>query len=134
MKTIAEIAHDAILATNLVTEDRIAVGEIDYHDWDGLPRVVVIEEESAPPEEYQFGPIAQTTPLVLRCCAETREETIKLCNRIAVAVLQTLERMEHDKNSGVLAVTRGGNGSDATTDGNGFEASRQFNVLNRINL
>ena len=133
MKTLAEHAIDAILAAGLISKDRIEREEINYAEWDGKPRIVVIEEESTV-EEYQLGPLYQTTPLIIRCCAKERGEALALCQQAATAVYQHLALLIRYRKGGVISVDRTGQGSGTLQSATAYEASRNFRVLNTMNM
>lgn len=133
MITIADLARDAIVAQNMLPAENVGIDDVVYDAYDGVTRII-IKEGDAVPDEYFDGPLTQTTPLLIECYNESRDEALTLCRQAATAVYRTLSILEHRKGSGILSIDPDGNGVKSTPDGRGFAAFYSFNVLNRINL
>ncbi len=133
MKTVAELARDAIMALNAVPAENVGIDEVVRENWNGVTRIVVSEGETIP-DECQLGLLSQTTPLTISCFTNDRQEAQNICRQIAQAVYRAMENLEHKKGSGILAITRGSSSVTNTSDCRGFIASRTFNVVNRINF
>jgi hypothetical protein len=134
MKTIAEIVYETTTALELIPSENIGISTVNSSDWDGLPRILIIEGDSAVEDETQFGPLSQRTTLTVFALHPERSGAVDLCRQAADAALTALEKLERVSGSGILCVTKTTNGIRNIPDRTEFEASRSFRVLNNINL
>ncbi len=131
MKSVCELAYDAVVASNIVSKKNVAIDAVVYSDWDGVARIKISEGDSAP-EEGQMGPIAQTTPLTVAVFDKDRDKALQICKAAADAIYKAIENLERKPGSGILAILRGTNGVSNTVENKGFAAFRTFNVINTI--
>jgi hypothetical protein len=133
MKTVSELAFDAIIEQNLILSENVGIGVVNISDWNGELRIVVKEDDSEI-EQSQLQSIAQTTVLTVGVLSRTRDEAVTKCKLVSEYVYRYIEKLERKRGYGILAITKFQNGISNITDRTEFEAFRSFNVTNTINL
>ncbi|MDR0608737.1 MAG: hypothetical protein LBG58_01340 [Planctomycetaceae bacterium] len=133
MKTISELAYDAIIALNLIPAENVGINAVISADWNGETRIIVSESESEQ-EGHQLGAIAQTTVLTIYVLSRNHNTALNFCLTAGKAVYKAIEKLERKQGYGILAITRYQNGIKNVTDRTEFEAFRSFNVINKINF
>ncbi|MDR1270634.1 MAG: hypothetical protein LBK82_14020 [Planctomycetaceae bacterium] len=134
MKTISELAYEAIIESELFPEENVAINNVIHSDWNGSLRVLISEGDGDVDTETQFGAIAQTTVLTIAVLSNSREEAVMAGKQVSEIAFQHIEKLERKQGYGILAITKFQNGIKNVTDRDEFEAYRSFNVLNSINL
>jgi hypothetical protein len=131
MKTISELAFDAVIAFELVPTENVGINSVIDADWDGETRIIITEGNTNF-EDHQLGTIAQTTVLTIYVLARDRELAVETCKTAGNAVFGTIEKLERKKGYGILAITRFQSGIKNIADRTEFESFRSFNVTNTI--
>jgi hypothetical protein len=129
MKSISDYAYEALLASMIIPADNIAIDEVNDSDFDGAPRITIVEGESDV-IEHQLGVVAQETKLTIYCLHRDRHKAKTLCYEAGELVFNAIEQLERQSDSGILAITREQSGVSNIGDKAEFEAFRSYNVLN----
>jgi hypothetical protein len=128
MKTISELAYDAIIPLNLTPAADVGINAVVDADWDGTPRILITESE-AEIEECQIGTIAQTAVLTIYCLAADRVTAMAICRQAAEAAFALMESLEGQPEEGILGMMRNTTLCRNIADRNEFEALRTFTVI-----
>jgi hypothetical protein len=132
MKTISELAYDAIIVANIVPSENVGINSVIDADWNGETRIIVSEGDSEL-ENHQFGAIGQTGVLTIYVLSGDRNTAYETCRVAGNAAFRAIEKLERKQGYGILAITRLSSGIKNVTDRTEFEAFRSFNVTNTIN-
>jgi hypothetical protein len=134
MKTISELAYNAIIEANITDTENVGINTVINSDWNGTLRIIIAEDGGNVDSETQFGAIAQTTVLHIEVLSSNRNEAVEKCHLAAQHAFRYIEKLERKQGYGILAITKNQNGIENIPDSHEFKAFRSFNVLNSINI
>jgi hypothetical protein len=126
---IAEIALQVLIESNLVATENIAIGRIKNSNWDGNPRIIIIDGENNL-IEHQLGVVAQETRLTIYCIHQDRNQSKELCSQASEIVYAKFKSMSNKNDSGILAIARESTGVNSVGDRPEFEAFQSVNITN----
>jgi hypothetical protein len=133
MKTVSELAYDAIVIAEILPTENIGIDSVIDRDWNGETRIVITEGD-AEIEGTQFGAVGQTSVLTVYALSADRKTAIETCRDAGRAAYKAIEKLERKQGYGILAITVLENGVKNVEERNEFEAFRSYNVINKINL
>jgi hypothetical protein len=132
MKTITELAYDAIVQLNLIPKENVGINSVIHENWDGVARIVVEEEMTNPEDESQFGTLTWITRFNVNCLCRDRTKAEALGKTVANTVYATFMEYELARTCEILSIMRK---ESTTTNIKGreeFQSLQYFEVLHKI--
>jgi len=134
---IANIIRNALVSaqvcsTEICPADDIMIDGVLDSDWNGAPRIIISELQTAPEDFSQGGPLTVMTTAFIAVLSADRNEAIEVLKRAENAAWVELQtRAYNTRQSGIYSVTLGLQETYHMPDRTEFAAKRIFNILHK---